>query len=122
MSCGLDADELTQLRTDFTSLVCDTACSIARATYVADGEGSSSGTPTTVATTTVGLEPPTATEAQAYAGLIGSHIAWMVKLPYGTDVRSGDHLIFSDATLIVQANLSLQSTRIFERVLAVSIG
>ena len=84
-----------------------------------DGFGTYTVALTTVATVTGGWAKPTAGVMQAYAGLIGSQAVWVVRLPYGTDCKAGDHIIMpTGEDLTVQADLSESSYSTCKRVLA----
>ncbi len=113
--------ELTSLRAEIAAAACDTSCTIKRQTTTADGLGSGSGTYTTVSTVNVGLKPPNATQLQAYDYMIGASKAWMVKFPYGTDVREQDHLVIGSDTLVVQSDVSLSSYSALTMMLAVEV-
>src|ERR1022692_1662252 len=105
----ISAAELTSLRADVPAVACDTSCAIKRKTRTSDGYGTGTESFSTVATVNAGLKSPTARDLQAFAYLIGSLKAWIVHFPYGTDVRTQDHLVMGSDTLVVQANVSLSS-------------
>lgn len=95
---------------------------IQRVSRTPDGYGLASETWNTIATVTGGWAKPTASVMQQYAGLIGSLAAWVVRLPYGQDCRSGDRLVMpTGETLTVQADLSQRSYASCKRVLATEI-
>lgn len=98
---------------------------IQRVTRSANGDGTQTETWQTLATVTGGWAKPTASVMQAYAGLIGSLAAWVVRLPYGQDVRGGDRIVMPPSaggeTLTVQADLSQRSYASCKRVLATEI-
>lgn len=119
--CPPTAAEMAQIRADVAAIVFDTSCTIKRPVKTPDGRMTNTEVDTTIATVNVGIKSPTVSQATLYAGLIGSQIAWMVSMPYGTDCTSGDHLYTSSNRMIVQADLSPQSYSSMNTVLAVEI-
>jgi hypothetical protein len=115
----ISAAEMASLRADVAALACDTSCVVKRKTSTKDAWGTRTESFSTVTTVNVGLKSPAAHELQVYAYMIGSSKAWMVKLPYGTDVRTQDHLILGSDTLVVQADVSLSSYSTLTTMLAV---
>ncbi len=113
----LTASELAAIQAVATASL-DTSCVIQRATATADGYGSTAKTWATVATVNATMAQPTAGQLQNYDYLIGNLATWLIRLPYGTDVRIDDQLILNGVTLTVQAPLTPQSYQASVRVLA----
>lgn len=95
---------------------------VQRVTRTPDGYGTATETWATLATVSGAWAKPSASVMQAYAGLIGSLAAWVVRLPYGQACRNGDRLLMpSGDTLVVQADLSEHSNATCVRVLATEV-
>jgi head-tail adaptor len=113
----LSAAEIAEMQAVATASL-NTSCQIQRSTLTADGYGSSSETWTTVATVNVTLAQPSEGQLQKYAERIGGLASWLVRFPYGTDVRVNDQLIVGGVTLRVEAPLFPTSYEMSSRVLA----
>jgi hypothetical protein len=118
MSCGPTAAELAQIRADVAAIALDIDCTIQRATTAKDAWGTETETWSTIATLKAGMKSPKPAVLEAYADRIGAKLAWEVNFTYGTDVREQDHLIIGTDTMVVQANLSVQSYPSLTTVLA----
>lgn len=109
----ISASELLQIRSDAVAAACSLPCTIQRKTITADGMGQSTETWATVTTVTAGMTEPTAGQLANFDYLIGSLATWQVKLPYGTNVKTQDHLLitgqFTQQTLVVQVVLEPRS-------------
>jgi hypothetical protein len=114
----LSADEIGLIRTDAAYATCDLACLVQRKTVTPDGMGGFSESWSTVATTTAGMSQPSVGQLQNYDYLIGSLSTWLVRLPYGVDVRVQDHLVIEGETLVVQVYLHPTSYSSLTTVLA----
>lgn len=110
--------ELTMLRTEAASAVCDQACTIKRNT---SGSQSSYGHTvpglSTVETTTVGLGNPTVSQLQTYASKIGSLKTILASFPYGTNVAEDDVVTIGSDDLHVQALLDPSSYDVLTQAL-----
>lgn len=106
----ISAAELAAIRADIQSAAMDTTCQVQRITgRTSDGGGSSRPVFTTIATVSAGITQPSATLLQNYDFKIASQSTWQVRLPYGTDVKEGDHLIVGGQELVVQVTLDPRS-------------
>jgi hypothetical protein len=111
--------ELTALRTEAASAVCDQDCTIKRdTTGTDDGRGTIKEGLTTIDTTKAGLAEPSASQLEIYGGKVGNLTTWIVQLPYGTAVELQDILEISGQDLIVQRDLTPRSYAILTTVLA----
>lgn len=115
--------ELTAMRTEAASAVCDLDCTIKRDTAgTDDGRGTIRESLTTVETVKAGLAEPSASQLEIYGGKIGSLATWIVQLPYGTAVELQDELEIDGKDLIVQRDLTPRSYAILTTVLASEVG
>lgn len=106
----LDPAELAELQADLVAAACDKACVIQRSALTKDIYGNPTrGNYETTSTTVAGMRQPTAGQLQNYDFRIGSLAAWLVMLPYGTDVQVDDHLIIENQTLYVHVKLDPHS-------------
>lgn len=107
---AIPAAELAQIQADLVAATCDKTCVIQRGTVTTDGYGNATpGSYATVHTTVAGMRQPTAGQLQNYDYRIGSLAAWLVLLPYGTDVLVDDWLIIESQTLYVHVLLNPHS-------------
>ena len=120
----LDPRQLTQLQTFAATTFDQPGIKIQRPTRVFDGQGTYTETWATIATVNGGWTKPSPQIMQQYAGLIGSLAAWVVRLPYGTNIKNNDRLVMPGAagdTLTVQADLGTRSYATTARVLATEV-
>jgi hypothetical protein len=119
---AVSAAEMTAIRNEAASAVCDQSCTIKRNTAGSnDGYGTSTESLTTIATTTAGIAEPSASQLANYAYKIGALATWLVQLPYGTSVQTDDLLIFPSHRLVVQVILSPRSYDTLTSVLATEV-
>jgi hypothetical protein len=114
--------ELTSIRSDLESAVCDLSCTQKRATRTNDEFGSATEALATVTTFDVGLEAPRGGLLREFSSLIASQRTWVVHCPHGQDVRQKDQLIVDSKTLIVQELLDLRSYAGLMDVLATEVA
>jgi len=101
------ASELAAMRATATSALDISGVQVVRLTKADDGYGLSTETPTTVATVAATEAKPSAAIMQQYAARIANVTSWIMRFPYGTDIRTGDHLVMPNGdTRLVQADLS----------------
>lgn len=106
----ISSAELASIRADIQSAAMDTQCQILRITgKTSDGGGTSRPVFTAIATVNAGITQPSATLLQNYDFKIASQSTWQIRLPYGTDVREGDHLLINGQELVVQVELDPRS-------------
>jgi uncharacterized Zn finger protein len=67
------------------------------------------------------MKQPTAAQCALFASKIGNSVAWQIKFPVGTDVKSGDHLVIGSSEMVVEADLSPQSYSTLNTYLVVVI-
>lgn len=102
--------ELALIRSDLVAAVCDKTCVVWRGTATTDTSGNAVvGSYASINTTVAGMRQPTAGQLQNYDYRIGSLAAWLVMLPYGTDVRVNDWLVIESQTLYVHVLLDPHS-------------
>lgn len=107
---SIPAAELAKIQADLVAQACDKVCVIQRGTTATDTFGNPvEGGYATVHTTVAGMRQPTAGQLQNYDYRIGSLAAWLVLLPYGTDVLVNDWLIIETQTLYVHVLLNPHS-------------
>lgn len=122
MAGALSAAQLARFQTVATAALDVSGIVIKRPTRTQNAWGGYAETLATVATVAGAWAQPNAAIMQQYAGVIGAQKAWVVRLPYGTDVRRDDQLAMpSGDTLTVQATLSARSYATCVRVLATEI-
>lgn len=118
----LDATELAQIRTDAAAATLDLSCTIQRKATTRDTLGQETEAWATVTTCNVGMTEPTAGQLANYNYRIEDLATWQVKMPYGTNVATQDHLLitgqFTQQTLIVQVVLEPRSYAALLTVLA----
>lgn len=105
----VSAAELASIRADTAAAACDTPCQVQRATITKSRWATEVPTYTTVASVNAGMSEPTAGQLQEISSTVGALTTWVVRFPYGTDVRIKDRLIMAGMTLIVQAPLKPRS-------------
>ncbi len=119
---GLSAGELAALRSDVASLG-DTSITITRRTTAQGPTGNVKPTyGITVATVLGNLATPSVGMLQNYSYLIANQTAWVVRMPYGTDVARTDHLTVGSLILEVQDVLAPHSYAASVRVLATVVN
>ncbi len=103
----LSAAQLAAFRAVASSALDIAGVQVQRATLSDDGYGLQTQSWATVATVAASEAKPSASVQQQYAARIGSLASWVVRLPYGTDCRADDRLVFpSGDKRLVQADLS----------------
>ncbi len=103
----IPASELTAMRATATSALDIAGVQVQRTTLTDDGYGLQTQSWATVAIVAASEAKPSASVQQQYATKIGSLASWVVRLPYGTDCRADDRLVFpSGDKRLVQADLS----------------
>lgn len=116
----ITAGELATLRADTQTLM-DQGVEIQRRSITQGATGNVVPTYAHLSTTTCTLSLPSQSMLQNYDFKLATLDAWVVRLPYGTDVRATDHLIVGGAggkTLEVQDPLTPMSYQASVRVLA----
>jgi hypothetical protein len=122
MAGNLNAAQLARFQAVSTAALDLSGIVVKRPTRTQNSTGGYAQTLTTLATVAGGWAKPSASVMRAYAGLIGSLAAWVVRLPSGTSVRSGDLLVMpSGDTLTVQADLTERSYATCVQVLATEV-
>lgn len=123
---AIPATELAALQAAVNATL-DQTCSVQRNTPVKTAYGTQSDAWATVATVACTVARPSATIAAQYAEKIGSLASWIVRLPYGTDLRVGDathgsdQLVIGGTTLRAQALLAPRSYPVALLVLAAEV-
>ncbi len=87
----------------------DTTVTIQRKTTAPDGYGHTTESWVTQSTPKVNIMKPSATQLQAFAGIIGSQWAALIRFATTTDIREGDHIITEGQTWLVQYILNAES-------------
>jgi hypothetical protein len=122
----IPAVELTSMRAQVTASL-DQTCVIQRSTPSQSGYGTLTDSWATASTTVCTLAQPDASLAAQYADKVGALALWLVRLPYGTDVRASnatshaDRLVVGGQTLTVQALLSPRSNALAVLVIAAEV-
>lgn len=102
--------ELAAIQAETVKQACDKTCLIYRKTApTKDGYGQAAPNYTLLYTTVAGVAEPTGTQLQNFDFMIGSLVAWQVKLPIGTDVMYQDHLEIDGQYLEVHVVLTPRS-------------
>lgn len=99
----LNADEVTWITSTVSSSL-DQSLPLYRPTKASDGYGHTTltypGSPTATIACNVGK--PSATQLQAYADIIGTQEAMMLRFLQTTDIREGDRIVFQGENWLVQ--------------------
>jgi SPP1 family predicted phage head-tail adaptor len=112
----LNAAELTAMRATHTAALPEVAA-ISRPTRSSDGAGGYTTAWATVATVACSLAQPSGGELEI-ANQAQQPLAWVITLPYGTDVAVADRIVISETTYEVFAVLGAHSFSTALRVLA----
>ena len=122
MAGRLSSAQLAAFQTAATATLDLTGVEVQAPTRTRNAYGGFSETWTTSATVDGAWAKPSAGVMAQYAGLIGSLASWVVRLPAGTTVKSGDRLVMpSGDTLTIQADLTESSYSTCVRVLATEV-
>jgi hypothetical protein len=101
----------------------DVSLPLYRKTTALDGSGHTTvtypGTPT--ATVQVNVIKPSATQLQAFAGIIGSQKALLLRFLQTTDIREGDRIVYSSLNWLVQHILNAESYTVANEALITTI-
>src|SRR5579883_1701074 len=116
----IPSSELQAMQAASTSAM-DQTCVVQRKSPTAGGFGQPVDNFSTINTTVCSVAQPTGALMQNYAYLIGSLDSWLVRLPYGTDVKPDDQLVIDGVTMRVQVILDPLSYPIDVRLLASAI-
>jgi len=103
----LSAAQLAAFRAVASSALDISGVEVVRLTKADDGYGLRTESPATVATVAATEAKPSAAIMQQYAARIANVTSWVMRFPYGTDIRTGDQLVMPNGdTRLVQADLS----------------
>lgn len=106
----ISAAEMLSIQNDIAAAACDKDCQIQRLpSNTPTNRGVPAGNYSTIATVKAAMTQPTSTHLENYAYAIEALATWLVKLPVGTDVKAGDHLVIDGQTLDVQVILDPHS-------------
>jgi len=89
---------------------------------VLDSYGHDVGVPVTVGTAQVNVIKPSATLLQAYAGIIGSQLALLLRFMPTTDIREGDQIVYAGKNWKAYGIQSAESYTFTDEVLIVTIS
>ncbi len=104
----LSSAEITSMTSVVVSSL-DITVTIQRKTTAPDGYGHTTETWVTQSTPKVNIMKPSATQLQAFAGIIGSQWAALIRFALTTDIREGDHILYQGQTWLVQHILNAES-------------
>lgn len=117
----IDAAALAQMQATAAQSLDIPGCVVRRKTTTLSAYATAEETWSDVAAVSAGMAEPKSQLLQQFAARIASQRAWVVSLPYGTDVRRDDELVLAGRTLRVQADLSLGSYSTLNQVLATEV-
>lgn len=80
----------------------DTSLPVTRRTATPDGYGHTTEVWNSVGSVAMNLIKPSATQLQAFAGIIGSQRAMLIRVMQTSDVREGDHIAYDGLAWLVQ--------------------
>ena len=92
------------------------------ATPTFDVYGHDTSTYSTVGTAMVNVIKPSATLLQAYAGIIGSELALLLRFMPTTDIKEGDQIVYAGRTWRAYGIQSAESYTFTDEVLIVTIS
>lgn len=98
----LSSQEIASMTATVTSAL-DTTISIKRYTPTTDGYGHATKAYTVIGTAQVNVIKPTASQLQFFADIIGTQTSFMLRYMNGTDIKTGDHIVYISQEWEVQA-------------------
>ncbi len=116
----LSSQEIASMITTVASAL-DISLPQARKSVASDGYGHSIETWGSVGTVQVNVIKPTASLLSAYADIIGSQRALLIRSMQTTDIREGDHLAYDGHTWLVQNCQNAESYAVTKEYLMTTI-